>query len=230
MPRALAAPPAEVAPARVAPVPVAPARVEPAEEVAPIRVAQAPLAPARVGRLRWRCLGGSGALGPGRQPIRRHGVGVEWTLRQQKQRVPAADLLSLYRVPQVAQIRRSPALRRVERNIRGAGRQVLGTRQVRNLRGRSAAGSAGSPAAAWTEMDCSSAGSCGAGGGGIGISGSACAGGAASVSAANAPSAPVATDSAPLCRTFSPMPPFAFFTVLLGASVLVLRLLHLCNV
>ena len=72
-------------------------------------------------------------------------------------------------------------------------------------------------------MDCSPGG----GGGGIGISGSACAAGAASVSAAIAP---VATVSGQTVSDFFTDAPFAFFTVLLGASVLVLRLLHLCKV
>jgi hypothetical protein len=75
-------------------------------------------------------------------------------------------------------------------------------------------------------MDCSP----GIGTGGGGASGSACAQGAASVSAAIAASVPVATDSAIALSDFLTDTPFAFFTVPLNASVLVPRLLHLCNV
>ena len=157
----------------------------------PVLVAARPVA-VHVRRRRVRCrrVGGSAGqrrLRAGRQPVGRHGIGVEGSLRQQKKRILAADVLGLHRVPQIAQVRRSPAPRdRIDwyRRRFSGGRFSRTANRCGNLGRHAAAGQRGIGAgAAWTVMDCSPGG----GGAGIGSSGSACAVGASVISATNAP-------------------------------------------
>jgi hypothetical protein len=71
----------------------------------------------------------------GRESRRRRGVGVQWPLRQQKQRVLTADLLRLYGVPEFTQVGPTIALLRADRGDAGAGRQVLRAHEMRDAFG-----------------------------------------------------------------------------------------------
>ncbi len=64
-------------------------------------------------------------------PLRRHRIGDHRPLRQEEQRVAAADLLCLHRVPQIAQICQ-PWLARRHRGVAGARREVLRAQQMRD--------------------------------------------------------------------------------------------------